>query len=220
MLRFAQSEFLLLLLLIPMAFVALWLYKRKKRESIRRLGVPETIYKLSPDVSRRKPYFKFTLFTLAYALLVLGLSRPQIGARVKEIKRNGIEIIVALDVSNSMMAQDYSPNRLDYAKRALSRLVEQLSDDRIGLIIFAGDAYIQLPITSDFVSAKLFLNAIDPTLVPRQGTAIGKAITTSIRSFSLESKTGRALIIISDGENHDDNPLEATALAVKEGIKV
>lgn len=203
-----------------MAFVALWIYLRKKKKSIALLGIPETIHKLSPELSHRKPYIKFSLYTITFCLLVLGLSRPQIGARVKEVKRKGIEIIVALDVSNSMMAQDYAPNRLEYAKRALSRLVEELSDDRIGLIVFAGDAYIQLPITSDFVSAKLFLNSIDPNLVPRQGTAIGKAITTSIRSFSLESKTGRALIIISDGENHDDNPLEATALAVKEGIKV
>ena len=136
------------------------------------------------------------------------------------MKRKGAEIIIALDVSNSMMAQDFAPNRLENAKRAIARLVDQLGNDRIGLIVFAGDAYIQLPITSDYVSAKLFLNSINTGIVPRQGTAIGKAITTAIRSFSLQSEKSRALIIISDGENHEDNPLEATQLAVKEGIKI
>lgn len=209
-----------MLLAIPLAALLYALHLRSRRRALSRFGNIQTLRQLMPGASVARGWTKLLLWSLAFLFLVLGICRPQLGARVKEVKRKGAEIIIALDVSNSMMAQDFTPNRLENAKRAIARLVDQLGSDRIGLIVFAGDAYIQLPITSDYVSAKLFLNAINTGIVPRQGTAIGKAIITAIRSFSLQSEKSRALIIISDGENHEDDPIEAAQLAVKEGIKV
>ncbi|MGL4363664.1 MAG: VWA domain-containing protein [Bacteroidales bacterium] len=220
MFRFAQVEYLLLLLLIPVIIVFYALYLRRRKKNLRRFGDLTTIEQFMPQVSLAVGWVKLALWLFAFMFLVFGLSRPQLGARVKEVKRKGAEIIIALDVSNSMMSQDFSPNRLENAKRAIARLVEQLGSDRIGLIVFAGDAFIQLPITSDYVSAKLFLNSINPGIVPKQGTAIGKAITTGIRSFSLQSENSRALIIISDGENHEDDPVAAAQIAANEGIKI
>jgi Ca-activated chloride channel family protein len=220
MFRLAQPEYLILLLVIPLAALLYALYLRGRRKALSRFGNLQTLRQLMPNASVARGWVKLTLWMLAFLFLVLGICRPQLGARVKEVKRKGAEIIIALDVSSSMMAQDFTPNRLENAKRAIARLVDQLGNDRIGLIVFAGDAYIQLPITSDYVSAKLFLNAINTGIVPRQGTAIGKAIITAIRSFSLQSEKSRALIIISDGENHEDDPVEAAQLAVKEGIKI
>jgi len=192
----------------------------RRRKALSRFGTLETIRSLMPHASVARGWIKITLWLLAFLFFVVGLCRPQLGARVKEVKRKGAEIIIALDVSNSMMAQDFAPNRLENAKRAIARLVDQLGNDRIGLIVFAGDAYIQLPITSDYVSAKLFLNSINTGIVPKQGTALDKAIITAIRSFSLQSEKSRALIIISDGENHEGDPVEAAQLAAKEGIKI
>jgi Ca-activated chloride channel family protein len=220
MFRFAHPEFLLLLLIVPALTAMYLLFLRRNRRILRRFGSAAMVKLLSPQVSPVRRNIKLSLWLLAFSFFALGLSRPQLGARVKEVTKKGVEIIIALDVSNSMMAQDFTPNRLENAKRAIARLVEQLSGDRIGLIVFAGDAYIQLPITSDYVSAKSFLSSISPAIVARQGTAIGKAITTAIRSFSLQSDKSRAIIIISDGENHDDNPIEAAELAAKEGIKI
>ncbi|MGL5959175.1 MAG: VWA domain-containing protein, partial [Bacteroidales bacterium] len=186
MFRFANAEYLLLLLLIPIIIGAYALYLRARRKNLQRFGNLETIQQLMPKISSIKGWMKLSLWLLAFIALVLGLSRPQLGARVKEVKRKGAEIIIALDVSNSMMAQDFSPNRLENAKRAIARIVDKLGGDRIGLIVFAGDAFIQLPITSDYVSAKLFLSSINTGIVAKQGTAIGQAITTAIRSFSLQ----------------------------------
>ncbi|MDR3328860.1 MAG: VWA domain-containing protein [Prevotellaceae bacterium] len=220
MFRLAQPEYLILLLLIPLAVLLYALHLRRRRKALSRFGNLETLRQLTPDVSMARRWMKFSLWLVAFAFLVLGICRPQLGARVKEVKRKGAEIIIALDVSNSMMARDFSPNRLESAKRAIARLVDQLGNDRIGLIVFAGDAYIQLPITSDYVSAKLFLNSINTGIVPKQGTAIGKAIVTATRSYTLQSEKSRALIIISDGENHEDDPTEAATTAAKEGIKI
>ena len=220
MFRFAQPEYLILLLLIPIIAGGYGLYLVRRRKALSRFGTLETIRSLMPHASVARGWIKITLWLLAFLFFVVGLCRPQLGARVKEVKRKGAEIIIALDVSNSMMAQDFAPNRLENAKRAIARLVDQLGNDRIGLIVFAGDAYIQLPITSDYVSAKLFLNSINTGIVPKQGTALDKAIITAIRSFSLQSEKSRALIIISDGENHEGDPVEAAQLAAKEGIKI
>jgi Ca-activated chloride channel family protein len=220
MFRFAHPEYLTLLLLVPALLVLYIVLRRYNRRILERFGSNAMIKLLAPQVSIARRNWKFALWLLAFVFFVVGLSRPQLGARVKEVTKKGAEIIIALDVSNSMMAQDFTPNRLENAKRAIARLTEQLSGDRIGLIVFAGDAYIQLPITSDYVSAKLFLSSIHPEIVPKQGTAIGKAISTAMRSFSLQSEKSRAIIIISDGENHDDNPVEAAELAAKEGIKI
>jgi len=160
------------------------------------------------------------VFSIAFFFFSIGMSRPQIGAKLKEHRTEGVEIMIALDVSNSMLAEDYSPDRLDRAKLAISRLVDKLRDDRIGLIVFAGSSFVQLPITTDYVSAKMFLNSISTESVPIQGTAIGDAINTAIRSFSAQSDKSRAVIVITDGENHEDDPEAAAKQAYDMGIRV
>jgi Ca-activated chloride channel family protein len=151
---------------------------------------------------------------------VLALARPQRGIRLKEQQVKGAEVIIALDVSKSMLAEDYTPNRLERAKLAISRVTEKLQDDRIGLIVFAGDAYVQIPLTTDYISAKMFLNSISPGSVPVQGTAIGSAIALAVRSFSDQNDQSRAVIVITDGENHEDDPVDIARLAADEGVRV
>jgi Ca-activated chloride channel family protein len=157
---------------------------------------------------------------LALAFIITGLARPQFGSKLKKVKREGIELMIALDVSNSMMAEDIKPNRLDRAKLAISRLVDKMKNDKIGLIVFAGDAYTQLPITSDYNSAKLFLNSINTQIVPKQGTAIGAAVNLAMRSFTPDSKANKAIIIITDGENHEDDAVAAAKSAAESGMVV
>jgi len=220
MIIFAHSQYLILLLLIPVFFICyiVWMHLRRRR--IRKMGDEQLVKELMPSYSRAKGWVKLVLFSLGYFFLIIGLSRPQMGAKLQEHRTKGAEIMVVLDVSNSMLAQDYSPNRLERAKLAISRLTDKLQDDRIGLIIFAGSSFVQIPITSDYVSAKMFLNSISTSSVPTQGTAIGDAITTAIKSFSTQSKESRAIIVISDGENHEDDAIAAAKQAADLGIKV
>lgn len=220
MIYFAQVGYLLLILLIPLMFIAYWLMRRIRKKRIARFGDPELVDRLTPDVPRRKGWMKLTLISLALLFFAVGMSRPQLGAILKEKEIKGAEIMVVLDVSNSMLAQDYSPNRLERAKLAISKLVDGLKGDRIGLIIFAGESFVQLPITSDYVSAKIFLNSITTGSVPVQGTAMGEAIRTAIRSFTSESEHSRAIILITDGENHEDDPVAAARDAVEMGARV
>jgi Ca-activated chloride channel family protein len=175
-----------------------------------------------PQRAKTKPLLKFILLTIAFTLLVIGISGPQIGTKLEEVKRSGVDVIIALDVSNSMKAEDIRPNRLERAKQAISRLVDQLQGDRIGLIVFAGEAYVQLPITTDYGAAKLFLSTIDCDIVPSQGTAIGAAIDLAVSSFGSEdsNKHNRAIIVITDGENHEDDAVESAKKAGAEGITV
>ncbi|MFY9115614.1 MAG: VWA domain-containing protein [Bacteroidales bacterium] len=220
MIQIAQAQYLWILALIPLLFLAYGMYRRHGKRMLKKFGDPELMKPLMPDVSPRKGWLKMVLFSLGLFFFVLGLSRPRTGARVKEMKRTGVEIIIAMDVSNSMLAEDYSPNRLERAKLAVSRLVDNLGRDRIGLIIFAGDAFVQLPVTTDYVSAKMFLRSISTHSIPRQGTAIGQAILTGIRSFSLDTPGSRALIIISDGEDHEDDPVPIAKEAAQQGVQV
>jgi len=220
MLRFAHPSYFLLLLIIPV-LIGIFLYSQiQKHRRLKTFGNPEVLSPLMPNVSQRRPVLKFILQLIAIVFLVFALAEPQFGTRVENVKRQGIEVMIALDVSNSMMAQDIAPNRLDKAKQILSKLIDQMTNDKIGLIVFAGDAYVQLPITVDYVSAKIFLSSISPKLVPRQGTAIGSAIDLAIRSFGQKSQAGRAIIVITDGENHEDNAVEAAKLAYENGIMV
>jgi Ca-activated chloride channel family protein len=175
---------------------------------------------LMPNVSKFRPVLKFILQMTALFLIILVLARPQFGTKQEEVKRQGIEVMIALDISNSMMAEDISPNRLDKAKQVLSKLIDEMDNDKIGLVVFAGDAFTQLPITADYVSAKIFLNSISPKLIARQGTAIGSALELCINSFSPKSKASKAIILITDGENHEDNAVEAAKLAKDKGILV
>ena len=220
MINFAQAQFLALLLLIPFLFLIQALVLKLRRNRIRKFGDENLVRQLMPSYSRSKVWVRLTFFALGFFFFVIGLSRPQIGAKIKEHETKGAEIMIALDVSNSMLAEDYSPNRLERAKLAITRLVDKLRDDRIGLIVFAGNSFVQLPITTDYVSAKMFLNSISTDSVPIQGTAIGEAINTAIRSFSAQSEKSRAVIVITDGENHEDDPVAAAKQAAEMGIRV
>lgn len=220
MLNIAQPQYLLLLLLIPLFFALYAIGRRLRSKRIARLGDPRQVKALMPSVSSSKGWVKISLLCLGFIFFVFGLSRPQIGAKLKEHKSKGVEIMICLDVSNSMLAQDYSPNRLERAKLAISRIVDKLSGDRIGLIVFAGESFVQLPITTDYVSAKMFMSSISTESVPVQGTAVGDAINTAIRSFSAQSEKSRAIIVITDGENHEDDAVSAAGLAAEQGIRV
>ena len=220
MIIFAAPHYLLLLLLIPFFFLGmgLWLWGRRRR--LRRFGDEALVNELMPSWSRGKLWVRTVLLSLAFFFFVIGLSRPQIGAKLKDHKIKGAEIMIVLDVSNSMLAQDYSPDRLERAKLAISRITDKLKDARIGLIVFAGTSFVQLPITSDYVSAKMFLNSISTESIPIQGTAIGDAISTAVRGFSAQSEHSRAIIVITDGENHEDDAVAAAKQAAEAGIKV
>lgn len=220
MFRFAHPEYLFLLLLIPV-LIGIFIYTSiQKRKNIAKFGNPDLLAELMPNVSKIRPQLKFYLQLAAILFLIVVLAQPQFGTKVEKNKRKGIEVMIALDVSNSMMAQDVQPSRLDNAKQVLSQLVDDMTDDKIGLVVFAGDAYTQLPITVDYVSAKMFLSSISPQLVPRQGTAIGSAIDLAIKSFGAKGQAGRAIIVITDGENHEDDAIGAAKLAAENNIAV
>ena len=220
MINFAQAQYLFLLLLIPFFFMIHALMLRLRMRRIRKFGDEALVAKLMPSYAKAKSWLRLVFFSLGFFFFVVGLSRPQIGAKLKEHETKGAEIMIVLDVSNSMLAEDYSPNRLERAKLAISRIVDKLRDDRIGLIVFAGNSLVQLPITTDYVSAKMFLNSISTGSVPVQGTAIGDAINTAMRSFSVQSEKSRAIIIITDGENHEDDPVAAAKVAAETGVRV
>ena len=220
MILFAQYRYLLLLLLVPVILIAHALKLRGRRKRVERFGDSALVEELMPSYSKAKGWLRTILYSLAFFFFVIGLARPQIGAKLSEREAKGAEIMICLDVSNSMLAEDYSPNRLERAKLAISRIVDRLQEDRIGLIVFAGSSFVQLPITTDYVSAKMFLNSIDTGSVPVQGTAIGNAVLTAARSFSAQSEKSRAIIVITDGENHEDDPVDAVRQVVGMGIKV
>lgn len=220
MIIFAQHRFLLLLLLIPLFILVYAILQVQRKRRVRKFGEEELVNALMPSYSKSKGWLRVILFSLAFFFFVIGLARPQLGAKLEERTTKGAEVMIALDLSNSMLAEDYSPNRLERAKLAISRLVDRLKEDRIGLVVFAGRSFVQLPITTDYVSAKMFLNNISTESIPVQGTAIGDAISTCIRSFSAQSEKSRVIIVITDGENHEDDPVAAAKDAADMGIKV
>lgn len=216
----SQPQYLWLLLLVPLFFALQAAVNTLRRERIRCFGDAALVEALMPSYASAKVWLRLSLFSVAFCFFVLALSRPQRGIRLKEQQVTGAEVIIALDVSNSMLAEDYSPNRLERAKLAISQVSEKLHDDRIGLIVFAGDSYVQIPLTSDYISAKMFLNSISTGSVPVQGTAIGSAIDLAMRSFSDNSDKSRAIIVITDGENHEDDPVSAAQMAAEMGARV
>lgn len=220
MFRFSHSEYLYFLFLILLIIGLFWFANVLQKRAISRFGNIETLMQLMPGFSFQRGWLKVIILITAVSLIIVGLAGPQFGSKLTEVKRKGIELIIALDVSNSMMAEDIQPNRLERAKQAISRLVDKLSDDRLGLIVFAGDAYVQLPITNDYISAKMFLSSINPGIVPKQGTAIGTAINLAASSFSPQSETSKVIVVLSDGENHEDDPIEAAKKAAEQGIYV
>lgn len=220
MFRFAHPDFLYLLFIIP-ALLAFYIYATiAKRRAIKRYGNPELLAELMPEVSVKRQHLKFWLLSGAIAMVIFVIAGPQFGSKLETVKRQGVEIMVCLDVSNSMLAEDVSPSRLDKAKQMLSRLTDGFNDDKVGLIVFAGDAFTQLPITSDYISAKMFLSSINPSMVSTQGTAIGAAINLAARSFTPNDSADKAIVIITDGENHEDDAVGAAKAASEKGIRV
>ncbi len=220
MFRFANEIWLYALLVIPVLLLVFWLNARWRKNVLKQLGDAEILQNLMPTLSKALPRWKRFLFILALAFIIVGIANPQIGTKYEEVKRDGFEIMICLDVSNSMLAEDLTPNRLERAKQSISRLVDRLKNDKIGIVVFAGEAYIQLPMTVDHSAAKLFLRSIDTDIVPTQGTAIGKAIELAMGSFSTNSKSSKSIIVITDGENHEDDALKQAAAAAELGIKV
>ena len=193
---------------------------RRRKAKLKKLGDPELLKQLMPDISKYRPTVKFVLMLAALALLVVMVARPQMGSKISHDKRHGIETIICLDISNSMLCEDVAPSRLDKSKMLIENLVDKFTNDKIGLVVFAGDAFVQLPITSDYISAKMFLGNITPGLIQTQGTNIGQAISLASKSFTQQENVGRAILVITDGENHEEGALEAAAAANKKGINV
>lgn len=219
MFRFAHIYYFYLLLLIPALAGLLLLFIGWKRKTLARYGEWNVIRQLMPGYSIAKPVIKFLFAAGALALLAVALATPQTGSRLEKVKRKGIDLMICLDVSNSMLAQDIKPDRLERAKQSIIRLIDNLEGDRIGIIVFAGKAYTQLPITTDYAAAKMFISTINTGIVPTQGTAIAEAIRMASDGFG-ESKHNKAIIVITDGEDHEGNVLEQAEEAVKKNITI
>lgn len=220
MFRFENPAFLYLLIIIPVIIVIRFLEMRKRKLKLKKFGDLSLLKQLMPDVSSSRKSLKFWLMIAALALLIVMLARPQMGTKISQEKRKGIEVIISLDISNSMRAEDVVPSRLDKSKMLVENMVDNFTNDKVGLVVFAGDAFIQLPITSDYVSAKMFLQNTDPSLIATQGTDLAGAIELSSKSFTQQDKVGRAILIITDGEDHEGGAIEAAEKARKNGIRV
>lgn len=220
MFQLENKYYLYALVLIPVFVVVFLLLNRWRKKVLTRYGSLDIIQQLFPDVSKTKRNWKFVLFTLAFALVILGIVNPQVGTKLEEVQRKGADLMICLDVSNSMNAEDLQPSRLEKAKQAIFKLINKLEGDRVGVIVFGGEAYVQLPITTDYSAAKLFLESINTGMIPTQGTAIGNAIDLAIESFGKDEGKNKAIVIITDGENHEDDALKAAEAAVEKGIMI
>lgn len=219
MFKFEHIEYLYFLAAIPLFTVLYLYYIYWRRNALHKFGNLPVVSRLMPLHSFTRRTFKFILLMLAYTFLVIGLANPQVGSRLEKVERKGSDLIIALDVSNSMLAQDIRPDRLTRSTQAISRLIDKLGGDRIGIVVFAGRAYTQLPMTSDYSAAKMFLSTISTKSVPTQGTAIGEAIELAMNSFK-DDKRSKAIIIITDGENHEGDVVEMASEAAAKGIGV
>ena len=220
MFRFANPDFLYLFFLLPVLVAVFLYYNHRRRQNIRKYGDPALLQELMPTVSKYRPDVKFWLTFSALALTIFMLARPQFGSKMETVKRSGVEAVIALDISNSMLAEDVTPSRLEKAKKLISRLVDTFNNDKVGMIVFAGEAFTQLPITSDYVSAKMFLESINPSLITTQGTDIGAAIRLAMKSFTPNDGVGRAIVVITDGENHEGGAIEAAKEAAEKNMQV
>ena len=220
MFRFANPDFLYLFFLLPVLVAVFLYYNHRRRQNIRKYGDPALLQELMPTVSKYRPDVKFWLTFAALALTIFMLARPQFGSKMETVKRSGVEAVIALDISNSMLAEDVTPSRLEKSKKMISRLVDTFNNDKVGMIVFAGEAFTQLPITSDYVSAKMFLESINPSLITTQGTDIGAAIRLAMKSFTPNDGVGRAIVVITDGENHEGGAIEAAKEAAEKNMQV
>lgn len=220
MLRFEDPIYLWMLLIIPILVLVRFIVWQKRKHNLRKFGDPSLLKEMMPDVSKYRPTIKFCLLLSAITILIFMIARPQVGSKISHEKREGIEVLIALDISNSMLAQDVIPSRLEKSKLLIEDLVDHFTNDKVGLVVFAGDAFVQLPITNDYVSAKMFLQNINPSLITTQGTDLARAISLSQSCFTHREHIGRAIIVITDGEDHEGGALEAAREAYKKGINV
>ena len=220
MLRFEDPIYLWMLLIIPILVLVRFIVWQKRKHNLRKFGDPSLLKEMMPDVSKYRPTIKFCLLLSAITILIFMIARPQVGSKISHEKREGIEVLIALDISNSMLAQDVIPSRLEKSKLLIEDLVDHFTNDKVGLVVFAGDAFVQLPITNDYVSAKMFLQNINPSLITTQGTDLARAISLSQSCFTQREHIGRAIIVITDGEDHEGGALEAAREAYKKGINV
>ena len=220
MLRFEDPIYLWMLLIIPILVLVRFIVWQKRKRNLRKFGEPSLLKEMMPDVSKYRPTIKFCLLLSAITILIFMIARPQVGSKISHEKREGIEVLIALDISNSMLAQDVIPSRLEKSKLLIEDLVDHFTNDKVGLVVFAGDAFVQLPITNDYVSAKMFLQNINPSLITTQGTDLARAISLSQSCFTQREHIGRAIIVITDGEDHEGGALEAAREAYKKGISV
>jgi len=220
MIQFERPDILYLLFLIPILLLWFIINQKQNRKRMLSFAQDDLLATLMPDRSLRRPKIKFLFISLSIIFFIVGLANPQIGSKLEEMKRQGVEIIIALDVSNSMLAEDIKPNRLERAKRTISQLINKLHGDKVGLIVFAGKAYVQMPTTTDYRAAKMFLSSISPGIVPVQGTAIGEAIDLGINSFTKDNDKNKVLLVITDGENHEEGAIKLAEQATTQGIHV
>ena len=222
MFRFANPQYLWLLVVLPLFAALFWLAAHRRRKRLERFGHPAILKELMPEVSTGRVTLRFILFSLALLCLIFAAARPQFGSKLREEKAQGIEMMLTVDVSNSMLAEDFEPNRLERTKYAIGKLFEGLQQDRVGLVVFAGEPKVQLPITSDYRMARAFARKIDPSLVSVQGTAIGKALEQALLAFSsnTEQSHGRVIILITDGENHEDDAIAVAERAAQQGVRI
>lgn len=220
MFRFGEPLYLYLLIVLPVLAAFYFYSNYRRRKKLRLYGDPQLLKQLMPDVSKYRPDVKFWLMLAALGMIIFMMARPQFGSKMETVKRQGIETVVALDISNSMLAEDVTPSRLEKSKKLISRLVEKFNNDKVAMIVFAGEAFTQLPITSDYISAKMFLESISPSLISTQGTDIAGAIDLGMKSFTPNEGVGRAIVLITDGENHEGGAIEAAQEAAKKGIRV
>lgn len=209
-----------MLLIIPILVLVRFIVWQKRKRNLRKFGDSSLLKEMMPDVSKYRPTIKFCLLLSAITILIFMIARPQVGSKISHEKREGIEVLIALDISNSMLAQDVIPSRLEKSKLLIENLVDHFTNDKVGLVVFAGDAFVQLPITNDYVSAKMFLQNINPSLITTQGTDLARAISLSQSCFTQREHIGRAIIVITDGEDHEGGALEAAREAYKKGINV
>ena len=220
MIKFDNIELIYLLVLIPVLFLVFIVVMNIKRKNLLRFGKSNLVRQLIPERSTFKSWLKFGLLMLVLALLITAAAGVLIGSKLEEVKREGVDIMIALDVSNSMKAEDIKPNRLERSKQFITRLIQQMGNDRIGIVVFAGNAYVHLPVTVDHSAARLFLNSIDTDIVPRQGTDIGAALDLAVKSFGDSITKHNAIIIITDGEDHEEDAISAAKNAAEKGIIV
>lgn len=218
--RFAYSQYLNLLLLLPLLVVFYIIVFKQKRKALERFGNLDLVTKMTATVSKKRQVFKIFLILVSLFFLILTFARPQFGERLQILKREGIDLIIALDTSLSMLAEDMKPNRLDRAKHEIANLFDKLQGDRVGLLAFAGDAFLQCPLTTDYGAAKMFLDAMDTDFIPDPGTAIGTAIEKALDAFVKQERKHKVLLLLTDGEDHVSDPIAAAKKAAEEGVRI